>query len=111
MKVGVTLKMYDYVTYQPPDYGSVMCHLKPRFRIVCLTALPQPLLEIPAMDDAMDKDDTIRIKDLVDDAVVADPQTKEFVVWSLDRLDEFARRSWIHAQGVDGSFKSPPLRL
>ncbi len=40
----------------------------------CSTALPKPLLEIPPMDDAVDQDDMIRIQDLVEDAVVADPQ-------------------------------------
>ena len=63
------------------------------------------------MDDAVDQDDVIRVEDLVEDAVVACPQAEEGVLWPLDCFDELARRSWIDAQGVDGSFKSFTLRL
>lgn len=59
----------------------------------------------------MDQDHMIRVEDLVEDSVVANPEAKEFVMWSLNCPDELAWRSWIDAQGVDGSLKTPPFWL
>ena len=81
-----------------------MLSIRDSYRHHRSAVLAQPLLKILTVDDAQDQDNAGRVNDLVHDPIVPDAHSQELVLRALDSLDQFAGRSWIHRQGVDGSF-------
>ena len=65
------------------------------------TVLPEPLLQVLALDDAEDQHQAISVRNLVQDSIVADAHSQEVVPESLDSFHKLAPGGSIPGQSVD----------